>query len=526
MYDVLVIGSGAAGVAAALELVRCGEKPCVVDVGFTRRNKPLIEQNLYEYRKANNSFLLTIGDDYDGIQNLLTGDTSAMVKLKAPQMKFITMQADELSPILDENFLAIQSFAAGGLGNAWGAGLYRFADEDLDGFPFTQRDLEPFYDELTKEIGISGEDDDLTPFFGSPRYLQQPLNRSHNCRKIYSGYVNNKKYLNSQGVFVGTPRLGVLTQSKDGRNVFEYKNLEFWQSGMSSIYTPLLTLEKLVKEKKIEYLPGHLVTRWDEQGDKINVYAERIKDNSGVILECRKLIVAAGAINSTKLALASNHDYATQLKLQDKPAIQIPLLLLSRIGKRLDTEAFGLTPLNIVWKNDALGQTLLGGFLELTSPLRAEFYPQLPFCSSENLKLMRYLLPAMMVCQLYFPTSAKTAALISLKPNNAVSIQGQMNEIDIKNVRKLIKYFRVMGAWTHPSYFVQLETTMHYASTLPMMDDPFDRYQCDRYGKLFGSSNVYIADAAGFPKLPAKNFGLTLMANAMRVARYVSGTLE
>jgi choline dehydrogenase-like flavoprotein len=37
-------------------------------------------------------------------------------------------------------------------------------------------------------------------------------------------------------------------------------------------------------------------------------------------------------------------------------------------------------------------------------------------------------------------------------------------------------------------------------------------------GRLAGMKFVYVADAATFPTLPAKNHSFTIMANAMRIA--------
>ena len=59
-------------------------------------------------------------------------------------MRFITRGATELSPLVAQNFEAVMSFAAGGVANAWGAGLSRFTADDLAGYPISVLDLEPF----------------------------------------------------------------------------------------------------------------------------------------------------------------------------------------------------------------------------------------------------------------------------------------------------------------------------------------------------------------------------------------------
>jgi len=60
--------------------------------------------------------------------------------------------------------------------------------------------------------------------------------------------------------------------------------------------------------------------------------------------------------------------------------------------------------------------------------------------------------------------------------------------------------------------------SVHYAGTLPMTteDRPWTT-RPDGSSRDFG--NLFIADGATFPFLPAKNLTFTLMANAVRIAR-------
>ena len=61
MYEVIIVGSGVAGVAAALEFADQGLKPLVLDVGNSSPDKyPRVEGNLYDYRKKHDCFELMI----------------------------------------------------------------------------------------------------------------------------------------------------------------------------------------------------------------------------------------------------------------------------------------------------------------------------------------------------------------------------------------------------------------------------------------------------------------------------------
>jgi choline dehydrogenase-like flavoprotein len=519
MVDVIIVGSGAAGVAAALEFADRGITPLVLDVGHKPGASPSIDENFYDHRQRNDVFDVTIGDGFCGLSNMLTRHTMP-VKLTTPHTEYVTRNADRLGPVNQDSFSAVQSFATGGLANAWGAGLYRFTDEDLDMFPIGASDLTPYFDKLTREIGISGADDDLTPFFGSPEDLLPPIHLSHNIRNLYARY-RQKMSDPGRDFFVGHPRIAVLTEEWDGRPPLDYNNLEFWQT-LPSVYSPAYTLEKLVEKGRVEYRPGILVDSWYERDDVVHVDALDLGSERTVRFEAKHLVLAAGAINTTKIVLKSFRDVETALPLQENPAFQFPLVLPRSLGRPLQTDAFGLVQLNMIWRSESYGALLQGSIMEITSPMRAEFFSSLPYSAHANLALIRHLLPAMIVMQLFFPGWLLEPARLSLREDGALRIVGQKNTLDLKKAGRLVRKLRRIGAWTQTSRIVRVPEghSVHYASTLPMKTKP-SLYECNPAGMLHGTRGVYVADSAAFTALPAKNMSFAMMANAMRVAANV-----
>jgi choline dehydrogenase-like flavoprotein len=528
MKDVLIIGSGISGTSAALRLAERGIRSCMVDVGIGPPPKTPIKQNLYDFCGENECFDLLVGSDFEGLRNLHRNQQAVPVKLTAPGMSFVTDRSKELSPVREKDFCLVQSFAQGGLANAWGAGVMRFTSRDLDGFPFEAQELSPYYDSLTKEMGISGENDDLTPYFGKDRLLQKPLRLSSNASLIYSGYLKKKERLNRRGVFIGRPRLAVLTEEKDGRTPCEYSNLEFWQPHLPYLYYPSLTLGKLIGRGDLEYRDGLLAKSWHRRGEAIVVEAVFVKDQKRISFECKKLILAAGAVGNAKLALASRRDYRSKLILLDNRAVQFPFLLPKRIGKRLEKSSFGLTQLNFVYDPASRKEYYQGSLLDLIAPARAEFYSNFPFAASDNIKMIKYILPAMMVLQLYLPSMPETGASLSLSQDGEVEILGKNREVDKKLIGEIIRIFRKLGALTSALLVVKPSNGLgiHYAGTLPMTGSPKNPYECDRFGELFGEPGVYVADGSTFPRLSSKNFSFAVMANAMRIADGVVQSLK
>jgi choline dehydrogenase-like flavoprotein len=523
MFDVVIVGSGVSGVAAALRFADRGVMSCLVDVGLKPPTVPVIQENFYAYRKNHDSFSLMIGDNFEGLVDLGKKSLSVPAKLASPLMRFVTARAQEYSPLETSGFDVIQSFSQGGLASAWGAGLYRYGDRDLEGFPIDSRDLAPYYDRLTGEIGICGENDDLTPFFGKDELLQKPLRLSANASRIMQKYLRRKDVFNAKGLYVGRPRLGVLAEEMEGRGVCDYSNLEFWLPGLSHIYSPVLTMNKLIQEKKLTYKEGLLVKSWSRQDADLIVRAESVESGNSVFLPCKKLVLAAGAVGSARLVLQTKRDTKTKLALLDNPALQFPFVIPSRIGAKLEKDAFGLTQLNLVYDSMQFKNILQGSLLEVTSPSRAEFFRHFPWSARDNLRLIRYMLPALTVLQLFFPADVSNAAMLSLNENGNLQVKAEKDRIDPEIKKDVLKLFRQLGAFSTSSLVVEVPKgqSIHYAGTLPMRTRPKEEYTCDQKGELYGEPDVFVVDGSVFPALSAKNFSLALMANAMRIADFI-----
>lgn len=526
MHPIIIVGSGPAGVAAALQCSKLGVKPLLLDVGEEKkRTSKEIGGNLYTYRRHHDCFDLLIGKKFQRLAHL-ANKTPAPLKLTAPSMEYVTKDAQRISTIDVKDFHAIQSFATGGLANAWSAGLYRYNDRDLETFPFKKTDVAPYFDALTQEIGISGVNDDLTPFFGSTSFLQPPLKLPHNAKKVYRRYQRKKDFFHRFGFYLGHPRVCVLSKAKDGRPPCDYSNMEFWQD-LPYIYTPLITLRRLIDNEKVIYRKGVMVTSWREELDGVWVYGIQTNTNKPIRFKARRLILAAGAINTAKIVLKTYRDFYTKLPLLDNPTLQVPFILPSSFGQALEIDAFGLVALNLIWESAPFNCIVQGTILELTSLMRADFFADLPFSAAANLAFIRYLSPAMLGMQLFFPASIQGPSLLSLKKNGHIRIQGRPNTIDLTKLSGLFRLFRRVGAWSHPLLVKKVPTGhgIHYAGTLPLRSSPKKRFECDPFGRLYGSHHVFVADSSGFPMLPAKNMSFTMMANAMRIAHYATREL-
>lgn len=494
-FDAIVVGSGPGAAFAAYGLK--GKKILVLDVGFDAP-PPRLQGNIYELRRKGDLFSELIGEEF---QSLHQGPIS--LKLKAPLVDYIVKGWRELTPIVSQTFEGVLSLSKGGLANGWGAGVYRFNDRDLRGFPISAADLRPFYDEITRKIGISGANDDLAPYFGEDENLLPPMRMSDLFEELYQRYLRFKSLF--QGVSIGRPRLAV----KD----YRYDNLEFFQTRNPAIYTPAYTIDEMRASGAITYLEGRLVTRYREQSDRVEVYARNLDDGKEETYCGRKLCLGAGAINTARIVLASAGDFKTRLPLLDNPMACIPFFSPRRIGAALPIHDSSLAQLNLVTED------LQGTFYGATGPLRSDILFTLPLSFHANLALVKYAAPAMGLLMLFYP-GVEDGGYLRLREPGELEVEFKKTPANPVVEKRLLRLLRRIGYWSHRALIQRpgMGQALHFAGTLPMRSAP-GRYQTDAQGLLFGSERVHIVDGASMSRLPAKNLTFTIMANALRIGR-------
>lgn len=523
MYDVIIVGSGPSGVASALELSEHDIKPLILDVGYTAQKRIENTKNLYGMKADQNCTDFLVGKNFE----YFTKDKQNLpAKLKSPYFDFVTKK-QPFFEVQQKNYNAITSYAKGGLANAWGSGLMRFSSDEFSGLPITLEDLVPYYEKLEKEIGVSGKNDDLSLFFGYLDHLQEPLNSSKKTLKIYSKYNKNKKLLNKKNIFLGTPRIGVSQNKFDVRDKCKYDNLEFWQPNHSSLYTPSMTLDKLISQNLVDYKSGVFIDRWEKQGDTIKVIGFEVETKKEVAFITKKLILASGTLNTSRIVLKSRKDYETKLNFLDNPAIQFPIFFPSYIGQRLETESFGLTQLNLFYKSEILNKNVIGAIVELTSPLRNEFLDKFPFSFKSNIDCIKYMLPSMMAVQIFLPSDKRLAGKLSLKKDGNIEIVGNELNVDDELIAEATSKLTNIGLLTHKSLAVKIShgNGIHYGGTLPMNSNPLTPYETTIDGELAENKNIYIVDGSTFKVIPATNYSLSVMANSMRITQKMVKTL-
>ncbi|MCW5868966.1 MAG: hypothetical protein KIS61_17015 [Candidatus Eremiobacteraeota bacterium] len=516
MFDVLIVGSGAAAAAAALGLR--GLRVAVLDVGYEPDYEGLPPGRLYDIRRTSSDlFASLIGRNFEAFETLHGQRVSP--KLKTPGMACVTKNWRSFYALESSNFDPALSLAKGGFANAWGAGCFRFSHEELRSFPFHPTELDPHYDALTAELGISGCKDDLSEFWGTTDGLLPPLELSPWALQFLSRYTKQRPAFRKAGIFVGRPRVAVLTRNLGERRAYGYQTRDFFEPHQPSIYTPVFTIDRLIREGCITYLPGHFVERIEERRGHLEVRTTCLKTNDSSIFSAKKCILAAGAIGSARIALNSFAQARERIPLRENPLSFMVLFDPRRLGKGQESMGFGGAQISIVYRSPA-AEPVQASVYDLSAVLRNDILFDLPFSVKSLPELARLLVPSFLVVQVFYPDDSPLGqGSICWPGDGSMRIDFRENltrgKLEWLLARKLLKlgYFTAPPMWRYPVSGL----CYHYAGTLPMHRQA-EGFQCHPDGRLAVSRHTYVADAANFPTLPSKNLTFTAMANAMRIA--------
>ena len=516
MFDACIVGSGPGGVSAALGLR--GRRVCMLDAGLLPPPRPNLESNVFDLRQSTPDLTSDLlGDDLSGLAHIFR--TPVSLKLNSPGTSFIVELANRITPVVSDSFHAAISLAQGGLANGWGAGVYRFHQRDLGALPVTTAQLAPFYDAISAHMGVCGAEDDLLSDFGTEPQLQPPVRLSANMARLYARYQSRRAFFHRHHARIGRARLAVLTQPHNGRAPYAYRNLEFFQSHDPAIYNPAFTLRGLIRNREIAYEPNWIVTRYEDLEAGVRVHAVSLDQQRSQVFEARKLLLAAGAINSARIALASNYDFGTRLPICDNSLAVFPLLDPRAIGAPLGTHDAGVAQLNVVLDDGP--RAFQGSIYGSTGALRSDLLPNFPLPLRSSLAFARACAPALSLLMLFYPETPRATNYLRLRPDGSGTLDAAYQwSPDAVLERRLCGLWRKLGVVCLPSLIQHPAPGggIHYAGTLPMASSPHGAYQTHADGRLNRTRHVYLCDGSIFPELPAKNLTYTLMALALRTA--------
>jgi hypothetical protein len=529
IFDYVVVGSGCSGAMAAQTLIEEGKSVHMVDVGVENTEHPQLipEKDYLTIRKTEpNQHQYLIGSNAEG---LTWGDIGKGAQVTPPR-RHLTELVERYLPLKSETFSPIESLGYGGLGIGWGLQCWEFSESDMQTAGLDPAAMYDAYETVSKRIGISATKDSASGYtMGKLKTFQPSANMDRNHTLIYDNYKHREKKLNANGFYMGRTPLALLTEDKDDRKKYAYRDMDFYSDNDKSAWRPWITVNELKKHARFSYQGGLLVTSFDENNDHTVITCLRVSDNTTTKIACRKLVLAANPMSSGRIVLRSLGSENQRLPILCNPYTYIPCLQPRLLGREAEAKKMGFAQLTLFYdpKHDNTGISV-ASLYSYQSLMLFRVIRQAPLNFVDGRILMRYLMPGLEIMGVHHPdmqsadkymqlvADDKSPTRDALAINYTLSEQ-QHTEQDIRE-KAFIKTMRGMGVYALKRINPGYGSSVHYAGTLPFSatDKPFT---LGNDGRLHGTRSVYVADSSGFTYLPAKGLTFSLLANAHIIAK-------
>ena len=503
MFDVIIIGSGPAGVSASWPLVKSKKRVLMIDVGFDHTNP-----------KKNN-----------------VNNENSSPKISSKELSYTFRDFNNFYKIKAKNFSVHGSLAKGGLSNAWSALTSSFSEDEFTDFPFSRKTLLPYYISVGKRIGVSGsQDSNLSSWIGNEYVTQTSLPIHPLTQLLLDKYDSTKLKIQNHEFILGKHNQAILSKSLNERNPFDQKNMVgFWDSS-KSVYNSGHEIENLKKKKNFKYISGFFVEEISQVNEGCIIKTNEIKTKKTKKFSSKLLILAAGTIGSTKLALKANKYFDKYLKIQNTPMFPFALLFPFQLNRQKSFDFFSFWHLSYYLQmNNLKPYHRIFGHIAPTDGIQSvELIKRIKLPRPINSILGNFLWPKMLLGTCVFP-GVFSDNKIRLSRNNQLQILGNVCpdfSFFLKQSKFLLtKIFRKLGAYLFVKNLNIIPgEDVHYACSLPMKKNP-KFMQTDQNGLLNGKGNIYIVDGSVLSSLPAKSHTFTIMANSERIGKKIAQRL-
>ena len=531
MKSVTVVGSGASAVHFAQTALENGWHVRMIDVG---RPRP-------EPEMPDTSFLKVI-DEHEDPARYFLGDEFQATKMPGPDGEYYgfpphreyIFEAVPQIKTQSRGFEPLQSFARGGLAEAWTGGSFPLTPAEFEEFPVEHTDIASAYDRVAERIGIMGLDDDITPHMPVHAHLAPPVELDPHSAQLLGTYERKRADFNRLGVYMGRSRAAVLREDRpeEGRKACTRLGRCLWGCPSESLYTPALTLRRLLLNENFEYVPGYVVSHFevDESGRIERVVASALDGSGEEKFGVERLVLAAGTLSSSKIFLDSVYRHGgerwTLDGLMDNRQILMPFINLAMVGKAHEPDSYQYHQLVLGLKGDPLKHYVHCQITTLKTTMMHPIVQNVPLDLRTALDVFRNVHAALGLVNINFHDTRRPDNQLTIEPTEAggtrllVQYTPAAEEPEtIKRGRKRVKKtLWKLGCIVPPGmeHMRPMGASVHYAGAIPMSSTSAPK-RTTPTGRSHDFENLWFVDGTTFPFLPAKNLTFTLMANATRI---------
>jgi ferredoxin len=524
MTTALIIGSGAAAAGAALALShRENLEIAVIDIGLQLEND---REQLIEAMASSSP------EEWHGKTIELTSKQPVVSRNSGIPEKRVfgsdypfrnVGQLDGLTTVNGSTASLISS-AYGGFSNVWGSQIMPFTSAAFESWPANAATMQRHYEAILRHIPFAGEEDDLAarfPLMRSPAPLPPMSPRSLG---VLAAYEKHRAQLNRRGITIGKARLA-LDAEKCIRCGMCMTGCPY-----GLIYSAAQTFDILRRTNRVAFNGGFLAVRITEQANRVTVVTKEIATGQIRLFEADRVFVACGAIGTTRLVANSLGLFNVDLPMLESRQFVLPLLSMRATEDPRNKRDFTLNQFNVIVAPDGDPVDLSTLHFYTFNPAFINGLPQLLRTRSAEW-FQAQLLRRLTVAFGYLPSWNSPRLRIHIGsrceqlelPDFHISSEapppGQRQMLRVVLLR-LIQSARILDLYpVIPMLRLSAAgKSYHWGGSFPHMTDRPTIFSSDRLGCVGSWKRVHLVDAAVFPAVPAMTYGLTVMANAHRIA--------
>lgn len=517
-FDVIIIGSGAAGVQAALPLVEAGLKVAMVDGGQTA--PAILEEPIDDFvtmrKERTDQWRWFLGEDVSNIPlgGLDGGHGGGMANGNRSYVSAKTNH--ELPTLIDDHSTAVQSLASGGLAAAWGATCASLTVQQLTAMGLPANEVAKATKEVEQQIGVSG--------IGN--HLQPPLELNEHMQAVLKRSVKKQASLQQQKLSILRPDAAIVTKNHNGRLAEQYKDMHYFSDEGRSVYRPQWTLEALLEANNFTYISPVIVKKIMQEGNIQCVLYSQYGQKESVSIQAKKILLAAGAIGTGRLLLQS-FSHLQSVPLNAKSHAYVVCIDPTWLHK-YDTSR-RTSVCQLIVQDEHLIAGLPAGIAQLYSYRSLQLFRLLnsvPLPRPQALKALACLVPALTLADVRFTNQAAYSVLS--KSMHGVRIQSYVPDsvVNERNntLRRLKKALRLVRLMPLRTMLQNEGSSSHYAGTCPRLQEQLPVHT-KANGSLSVNEHVYPIDSSVFSKLPALPPTLTIMAYARHIGQTLANQM-
>lgn len=457
-FDVVIVGSGPAGVAAAYPLVEAGLRVAIIDGGLDSKKK---DRKLEDFSCINLSEMSNVYELFKE-NSYVFNKTYQLLKTKS-------------------NIEIIQSLAKGGLSEIWHGISDFLTPSELKRIGLRPVEIQKEYQEVAKLLKLKE---------------RLPLDLHS---KLILQTAENKKISKSTVYYL--PSAATYRSSLSVDDLKRFKNFT---------YIPNRLVQNVKDNLKFVEIKGVSINTMLE----FAVTTRFLILAAGSINTTRILLRSLGLYNYKTTFLTKPHfviaclHLKTLIKKPDPKKVIIGQLALSSNENDQGLSAFFIqlfrfNPLAIyrAVKYTPLPKPIALSLLSVLAPFLVLADVRLPAFESKN-----------KFCMLKKESDGKDVLEISF---NETKKELESHKKELNKIKQQLRILGLFPLRTGSDYI-----TAHYAGGVPFRTSP-GKISTDFNGKLHQADRIYVADSATWRALPGKSITLTIMANAQRISKNV-----